>query len=128
MHERILNPAHIPRLLKIARATLFPNNAPGPPRKTPSKEEILGIKKKCARAMVSAVPAIVLRRYLGVGQGEEESMIEEVEASLDVLGDAYLNRHLMFNLVELIVVRLVPEMGERGVGELMRERIGEEKD
>jgi hypothetical protein len=41
---------------------------------------------------------------------------------LSCLDDAYLNKHLIFQIVELIVVRLVPELGEQGVRELMDER------
>jgi len=49
----------------------------------------------------------------------------EVEREvLDVWGDAYLNRHLAYAIVELVVVRVVPEMGEKGVEALMGERVG----
>lgn len=48
----------------------------------------------------------------------------EVEGILNVLGDSYLNKHLVFGIVELVVVRLVPEMGEMGVSELMEMRLG----
>jgi hypothetical protein len=54
-------------------------------------------------------------------KGERQRQVEEL---LDCLGDSYLNKHLVFGIVELIVVRLVPEVGERGVVELMEERVG----
>lgn len=47
-----------------------------------------------------------------------------MEDLLGCLDDSYLNKHLIFQIVELIVLRLVPELGERGVRELMEERIG----
>ena len=50
--------------------------------------------------------------------------IREVEVVLDVFGDGYLNRHLGYAVLELVVVRLVPEMGEKGVRELMEGRLG----
>lgn len=130
MHQHVLNPEHVPRLLKIVRATLFPNNAPGPPKKAPDAEEIVRIRRKCAESIVGAVPGVILYRYFDIkneGMESKEALIGEVERLLGVLGDAYLNRHLIYGLIELLIVRLVPEMGGKGVGELMRERIGEEK-
>ncbi|MCJ1478347.1 hypothetical protein MMC13_007025 [Lambiella insularis] len=61
----------------------------------------------------------------GPGDADEEQMLAEVEAVLDVFGDAYMNKHLVFGIVELCVVRLMPEMGEMGVRELMETRLGE---
>jgi hypothetical protein len=119
----ILNPAYVPKLLKIVRATLFPNNAPGPPKRVPDAAEVIAIKRRCAVTIVSAVPEFVLRKYFGTNA----SPLMEVEEMLDLLGDAYLNKHLVYNLIELIVVRLLPELGEKGISELVRERIGEEK-
>ena len=54
-----------------------------------------------------------------------EAMLEELEELLDTFGDAYMNRHLVFVIVELVVLRMVPEMGERGVRELLEERVEE---
>jgi hypothetical protein len=118
----VLSSAHIPRLLKIIRATLFPNNAPGPPRKIPNADEVAAIKRKCAETIVAMVPKPMIARYLG-NEG-----VEEIEDMLGVLGDAYLNKHLIYNLIELLLVRLLPELAEHSVGELMKERLGEEKN
>ncbi len=49
----------------------------------------------------------------------------EVERELDVWGDAYLNRHLAYQVLELVVVRVLPEIGEKGVSGLMEGRLGE---
>ena len=50
--------------------------------------------------------------------------LQQVEEVLTCLDDTYLNKHLIFQIVELIIVRLVPELGERGVRELLEERTG----
>jgi len=50
--------------------------------------------------------------------------LEQVETLLGCLDDAYLNKHVIFQIVELVVVRLMPELGERGVRELVEERLG----
>ena len=55
-------------------------------------------------------------------------MLEEVADILEVLGDAYMNKHLVFGIVELVVVRVFPEVGARGVEGLMKERLGEIDD
>lgn len=49
---------------------------------------------------------------------------EEVEGELDVWGDQYLNKHLGYAVLELIVVRVLPELGEQQVQELLKERLG----
>jgi hypothetical protein len=46
-----------------------------------------------------------------------------VEQVLDVFGDSYCNKHLLYGVVELITVRLIPEMAEKGVEELLQERL-----
>lgn len=52
----------------------------------------------------------------------EDEMIRQVEEILDVFGDAYLNKHLVYNILELVIVRLVPELGESTPSELLSER------
>ncbi|KAF9636822.1 hypothetical protein BFW01_g7718 [Lasiodiplodia theobromae] len=145
---RILNPALLPPLLRTLRTSIFPNNAPGPPRIPPTPDEELAIKRRAARAVLDATPPFVRSRLFGSGsgsravggsggvegndeddedeeeQGEDAVQQREVERLLDVLGDPYLNKHLIFGIIELIVVRLLPEMGELGVDELMDERLG----
>lgn len=49
--------------------------------------------------------------------------VREVEDVLDVFGDNYCNKHLLYGVVELIIVRLIPEMAEKGVEELLQERL-----
>jgi hypothetical protein len=49
---------------------------------------------------------------------------EQMEELLGCLDDTYLNKHLIFQIVELIVLRLVPELGQQGVRDLMEERMG----
>lgn len=129
-----MNPEYIPKVLKIARATLFPNNAPGPPRKIPDAIEIIEIKRKCAESIASVLPEAVGARYFRLGEasgekgGRREAIIGEVEDLLGVLGDAYLNKHLIFGIISLVVLRLAPELGTKGVGELMRERVPDVED
>jgi hypothetical protein len=54
-----------------------------------------------------------------------EYMIAEIEAVLDIFGDAYMNKHPIFGIVELLIVRLLSEMADMSVRELMETRLGE---
>lgn len=122
MQIRVLNPAFLPILLRTIRATLFPNNTLGPPRTPPTVEEAKNIKLRCAATLLGLLPSPVAAAFFA----SESRLVQlrQVEILLDCLDDTYLNKHLVFQIVELTIVRLVPELGERGVQELMEERLG----
>jgi len=121
----ILPPSILPPLLLNLRIALFPGNAQGPPAlEPPSSEERLQIRRRCAEAILSLVPPLVSRVYFNVDadkEGEDE-MLRQVEDILGVFGDVYCNKHLIYNILELIIVRLVPELGESTPSELLSER------
>jgi hypothetical protein len=60
--------------------------------------------------------------------GDDHGGVKDVhlglETVLDVLADPYCNRHLLYAVVELLLVRLLPELQEKGVAELLGERLG----
>jgi hypothetical protein len=120
-----LPPSILPPLLLNLRVALFPGNARGPPAaEPPSSEERLQIRKRCAEAILSLIPPLISRVYFSVDsdkEGEHE-MIGQVEEIIDIFGDAYLNKHLVYNILELAIVRLVPELGESTPSELLSER------
>lgn len=152
IHNYILNASYIPKTLQIARAALFPNNAPGPARQIPDAIEIIAIKRKAAEAIAGVLPENLGARFFGLSHGTPESqltpeasgeigvgkedtgastkeaIIGEVDQLLGVLGDAYMNKHLIFGILSLVILRLAPEMGTKGVGELMRERVADVED
>ena len=53
---------------------------------------------------------------------EMKMMTEQLESLLAIFGDAYLNKHWVYAVLELVLLRLVPEMGERTTRELLVER------
>ncbi|TRX91825.1 hypothetical protein FHL15_007378 [Xylaria flabelliformis] len=57
--------------------------------------------------------------------GEDKSRrLSEIETGIvDIFSDAYFNKHLIYGILELVLVRLVPELTEKGVGELWEERL-----
>ena len=63
------------------------------------------------------------RRFFGTD--DQEQWTEELEGELDVWGDEYMNKHLAYAVLELIIVRVLPELAEKRVEELMKERIGD---
>lgn len=55
---------------------------------------------------------------------DESRILSEIETDiLDVFSDAYCNKHLVYGILELILVRLMPELTEKGVIELWEERL-----
>jgi len=140
------NPTRLPPLLQILRTSIFPNNALAPARVIPSAADQVAIKLRCAKAILDLIPAIVARRFFALRsgfsshepeQGEKgqihgteidpgrEQMLAEVEEVLEIFSDSYMNKHLVFGIVELCIVRLLPEVGEMSVRELMETRLGE---
>ena len=67
------------------------------------------------------MPTVVSRQVLS---DDEEDAINDVEGELDVWADAYCNKHLLYAITELVFLRVLPELGERGVEELIAERLG----
>ena len=120
IQTHVLDPSLLPLLLRTARAALFPNNAPAPPRQIPSESEQLLIRRRCAEAILSLVPVRIQGVYFGPGK---ERRVAEVEELLNIFDDSYCNKHLLYGAVELILVRLMPELAEKGVEELLEERL-----
>lgn len=82
-------------------------------------------KKPVVKVDLSESEPPVTKDIEGAEGEDKEAMINEVEAILDIFGDSYCNKHLIYGILELVVVRLIPEVGEKGVKELMEESLGE---
>ncbi|KZL83340.1 pxa domain-containing protein [Colletotrichum incanum] len=59
----------------------------------------------------------------GEDDGQEQMLSEIEEGILDVFSDEYCNKHLVYSILELILVRLMPELAEKSVVELWEERL-----
>ncbi|RYP64055.1 hypothetical protein DL770_009264 [Monosporascus sp. CRB-9-2] len=238
IHVHILDPVHLPPLLRSIRAAIFPNNAPGAPGLTApsSDKELASLRRRCAKAFWALMPKGVGKLYYGssawpwsnipvsnsnseastnvrfgpfansgngssntdrnvsntggegtgdhapvpagdkpppIGEqgahstshvtrtlrpaagrvsdqstktsrdgsnhnsdseaapyhnddddGDKERILSEIETGIiDVFSDTYCNKHLMYGILELILVRLMPELAEKGVIELLEERL-----
>ena len=125
IREHVLPPTILPPLLLNLRIALFPGNARGPPApEPPSAEERLQTRRRAAQAILSLVPPIVARSYFSASNDVDgkEDTVRQIEDILDVFGNAYLNKHLVYNILELVVVRLVPELQDSKPSELLSER------
>ncbi|KAI1273603.1 PXA domain-containing protein [Xylaria sp. FL0933] len=55
---------------------------------------------------------------------DEARTLSEIEIGIvDIFSDAYCNKHLVYGILELVLVRLIPELAEKSVGELWEERL-----
>ncbi|KAI0187757.1 PXA domain-containing protein [Xylaria flabelliformis] len=55
---------------------------------------------------------------------DKSRRLSEIETGIvDIFSDVYFNKHLIYGILELVLVRLVPELTEKGVGELWEERL-----
>lgn len=80
--------------------------------------------------MGTLLPSTAARLYLSGrlrgagGDNKDDGLVDELEHLLLVFDDAYCNKHLIYSLLELVLVRLMPELSEKGVAELWEERLG----
>lgn len=57
------------------------------------------------------------------GQDEEEFLLTAIENEfLDLLEDEYCNKHLVYSILETVLGKLLPELGERSIGTLLEDR------
>lgn len=110
IRKRLFDPAVVPHALQAIRSAIFPDNAMGPARVPPSADEVVAIRRECARVIVEVIPAFVRSRYFATE--DVDMMREDVEDMLNLFADQYVNKHLIISVVELLVVRLFPEIAD----------------
>jgi hypothetical protein len=108
--ERLSRPDLLPSVLQATRSALFPNNALAAARLPPTAAEMVEIKRDCAETIVQTIPMVVRSQFFATK--DQDLMRQDVEGILDLFSDAYINKHLIVSAVELIVVRLFPEIAE----------------
>lgn len=57
------------------------------------------------------------------GDAEEELLASTIETEiLDLFADEYCNKHLIYSIIETLLARLLPELSDRSIAELMEDR------
>lgn len=114
VHARLSDPSLVASALQIAREALF-----APPRPEPCPTRV---RAAAEDALVAVVPARI--RALWFGTAETETLRTRVrERYLDVWADREVNRHLLYQVLDLVVARVAPELVEMGPAEVRRARV-----
>ncbi|CUS07607.1 unnamed protein product [Tuber aestivum] len=121
-HSYIESPSLLVQILRSARSALFPT-PPEPVRTHPTPKEKAHIKRAAEEAIWEAIPSTVRKVYFGTGD-KEEGLAVVGEMLLKAVQDKEINKHLLYNLLDLIVGKLIPELTEEGPAELRRGRVG----
>lgn len=108
IQERLLRASWLPSVLRVARVAVFPDNALAPARIPPTSDEVADIRRECADTIVDTIPSVVRASFFATK--DRDLMREDVATELDLLADAYINKHLIISVIELLVVRLFPEL------------------
>lgn len=113
----------LPSLLLDVRTTLFPNNSLGPPPAPgpQTSEELERVRARAARDLLGLVPGPVAAVFFASPDPDRWRCQVETDM-LDLFSDPYLNRHLIYAALELVLVRLLPELAEETWSDLMKER------
>ncbi|KAK7208406.1 PXA domain-containing protein [Myxozyma melibiosi] len=107
--------------LAVSRQTLFPNNdSMAAPRPYPSDEEKTQILNRVHRNILRVVPARMRKQILG------EDAREGVEELLSPFENKFANKHLLYFLFDIVIIKLLPEMAEMTPEELKEWRLGED--
>lgn len=121
-HSYIESPSLFVRILRSARSALFPPS-PELVRTHPTPKEKAHMKLTAEEAIWEAIPSTIRRVYFGTDD-KEEGLAVVGEMLLKVVQDKEINKHLLYNLLDLIVGKLIPELTEDGPAELRRGRVG----
>ena len=113
INARLTRPDLLPSVLQAIRSALFPDNALAAARVPPTSAEVVEMKRECAKTIVEAIPMAIRNRFFGTK--DHDLMRQDVERTLDLFNDAYINKHLIISAVELVAVRLFPEIDEDDV-------------
>lgn len=71
--------------------------------------------------MFELLPRFAISKFYNTN--DEEVVVDQIEVDLlDPFDDQYLNKHLAYGLLELILVKLIPELAEQSITDLLAER------
>lgn len=81
------------------------------------------VGKKAAERRAETATATETATEENENESGDQLLLSAIEHDLlDLFADSYCNKHLLYSIVETVLVRLVPEMAQQGIAELMAER------
>jgi len=115
LKQHVFQERTIATALRAARDALWPGGIMQPPRIPPTPSESIEIRRTAEVAALNALPHIIRKLLLGT---EEQQQNENMSELFDLLGRKECNKHLLMFLIDLMVVRLIPELTEMSPKEL----------
>ncbi|KAK9455885.1 PXA domain-containing protein [Dipodascopsis uninucleata] len=121
-HKYLMTSNFFCSVLAISRQTLFPGNGRmAEPRVYPSDEEKLEILKRVHGNILRIVPIKMRRQVLG------DNALQGVEDLLSPFENKFANKHLLYFLCDMIIVKVLPELAIKTPEELRVWRLGEDE-
>lgn len=133
VHEHVLNADIVAPVLQIAREAVFPNNKMGQAKQALTAEEQVELREVAANTILSSIPAVVQRRLFRaeVSQTKTEDEddrslvgLEEIKEILDLFSDPMCMKLLLYNILELLIEKLFPELKLKGGTTILAEKTG----
>ncbi|KAK9461305.1 PXA domain-containing protein [Lipomyces oligophaga] len=119
----VLTSSTVCSVLRAARTAVFPNNDPmGPPRVYPSPDEQQAILERLRKNILRIVPGKVRSQVLG------DDAMDGIQELIAPFESKYANKHLIYFLIDIIIVKVLPELTEQTPEHLKRWRLGEDLD
>lgn len=117
VNTQLSSPALAALALRLARDSLFVAPPP-PPRPQPCPSRV---RAAAEDAIVDAIPHMLRTLWF---PGEDDDVRGRVrEMYLEVWADKEVNKHLMYQVLDLVVGRVAPELVEVGPAEVRRGRV-----
>ncbi|KAK9243702.1 PXA domain-containing protein [Lipomyces tetrasporus] len=121
-HKYIMTSQFACSVLALSRHTLFPDNGPmAEPRPYPSEAEKRAILKRVHGNILRVVPVRVRKQVLG------DDALQGVEELLSPFENKFANKHLLYFLFDMVIVKVLPELAQKTPEELKVWRLGEEE-
>ncbi|ANB15380.1 hypothetical protein AWJ20_3007 [Sugiyamaella lignohabitans] len=118
LKKYVCNEMMITRILKSVRQNLFPNNGNmGPPRTVPTTEEQIELHNQAIESIIHNIPDRLRPLLLG------SNPYEELADILDVFSEQAINKHLIYSLLDFIILSILPELTEQTPHQLLQKRL-----
>jgi hypothetical protein len=95
-------------IVRSAKHSLFPDGWPGLPPPEPNSEEQAAIRAALVRALAERLPRSAAQLLFGPDPASS------IDVALEPLDNQACNTHLVLLILDLVLIKLFPEMGVGG--------------